>query len=226
MEMRRNRKPAIPFFMALVLHAVGAVCAGHLLMTRMPLEVIVPAFRQGESSIELSLLSPASAPVAPQSIVPTTQPAVSIDVPAPIEDHESVPVSVETLSERSVEEVANPDARTEETGVVGSNQPGEMADADVADKGVEGGAYPVSTIKPTYPLGSRLRGEEGSVVLNVKVDSVGEVRAVTVLESSGYSGLDNAAVKAVRQTKFHSALGAGVPCDGDSRMTIRFRLVD
>lgn len=224
--MRNNRKPAIPFFMALVLHAVGAVCAGHLLMGRMSVDLIVPAFQQGESSIELSLLSPASAPAAPQSVIPTPQPAVSIDVPAQIEDHESVPVSVETLLEHGVEEVPSPAPRTEETAVVGSNQPGERADADVSDKGVEGGAYPVSTIKPTYPLGSRLRGEEGAVVLNVKVDSSGEVGAITVIESSGYSGLDNAAVKAVRKTRFHSALGAGVPCAGDSRMTIRFRLID
>lgn len=187
---------------------------------------IVPGFQQGESSLEVTLMSSAPQPVVPQSVIPTPQPAVKIDIPAPVEVHESVPVSTETLSTPSVDDKPNVDTGVEEAGVVGSNQPGERADADVVDKGVEGSAYPVSTIRPVYPLGSRLRGEEGSVVLSVKVDSIGKVTGITVIESSGYSGLDNAAVKAVKRTKFSSALGAGAPRDGDSRLTIRFRLVD
>ena len=226
MDIRRSRYPAIPFFVALTLHAFGAMCAGHLLMGQMPLAAMVPAFQQGESSLELTLMSSIPHPVAQAPVIPTPQPVVKIDIPVPVEDHESVPVSVETPSAPSVDDKLNLDTGVVEAGMVGSNQPGERADADAVDKGVEGSAYPVSTIRPVYPVGSRLRGEEGAVVLSVRVDSTGAVTGVTVTESSGYSGLDNAAIKAVRKTKFSAALSAGSPRDGDSRVTIRFRLVD
>lgn len=66
-------------------------------------------------------------------------------------------------------------------------------------------------IEPLYPLGSRLRGEEGTVRLEVQVDSRGRVTQLEVIESSGYPQLDRAAEKAVQRTPFSPSPGINRP---------------
>jgi len=75
-----------------------------------------------------------------------------------------------------------------------------------------------------YPLGSRLRGEEGAVRLSVRVDARGRVEHLEVVESSGFAALDRAAEKAVRYTRFVPATAGGRPVPDDLTITIRFRL--
>lgn len=52
---------------------------------------------------------------------------------------------------------------------------------------------------PTYPLESLRAKEQGTVLLLIAVDPIGQVSAVTIQESSGYPRLDQAAVEAVKQ---------------------------
>lgn len=94
--------------------------------------------------------------------------------------------------------------------------PSEMANGlpdrpSVASDPAEGGAPMRSTeesdllltaIRPRYPLGSRLRGEEGLVVVHAYLSPEGIVRNVDIAESSGYPALDEAARRAVRSARF------------------------
>lgn len=243
MKMKRGSNLAIPFSMALVLHTVGVVCAGLILVRETAGGAMVPAFQKGESSMEVTLLSSVSRPERPQPVVPHPQPAVSIqerpqpaiplpqpvvkiEEPVPLADSEAVSMNTAGQSDPYPEDIPAPDPGVETAGAKGPDWPGEDINADGLAKGVEGGAYPVSAIRPVYPLGSRLRGEEGSVVLSVKVDARGEVEGVTVIESSGYSGLDNTATKAVQRARFVPAQRDGKPREGEARLTVRFRLVD
>jgi protein TonB len=84
----------------------------------------------------------------------------------------------------------------------------------------------VSELRVPYPLGSRLRGEEGNVTLAVKVDADGRVKDVTVVESSGYHGLDAAAAAAVRKAPFSPAHRHGQAAEGVTMLVVRFRLTD
>ncbi|RMD79317.1 MAG: energy transducer TonB [Lentisphaerae bacterium] len=75
-----------------------------------------------------------------------------------------------------------------------------------------------------YPWLSRLRGEEGTVVLQVEVLPSGKTGNVTVLTSSGYKRLDNAACRAVREASFQPAQLAGKAVSSHKKIVYHFRL--
>lgn len=56
-----------------------------------------------------------------------------------------------------------------------------------------------------YPLDLYDQAEEGEVVVRVRVDERGTVDSVEVAESSGSTGLDQAALTSLRTTKFTPA---------------------
>ena len=78
--------------------------------------------------------------------------------------------------------------------------------------------------KPVYPLLARQRGQEGEALLRVSVDAAGRVLAVDVERSSGFSLLDDAAVKGVRQWRFRPAVRNGVAVAGEVLLPVHFRL--
>jgi len=80
-------------------------------------------------------------------------------------------------------------------------------------------------IRPVYPIGSRLRGEEGVVGVEVEIGPAGHVRKASVCQSSGFPELDRAALEACRKAK------CVMPADtaGSLRkaaITFRFKLID
>lgn len=60
----------------------------------------------------------------------------------------------------------------------------------------------LSNPKPVYPVGSRRLGEEGTVVLRVKVSPGGAPMLVEIKRSCGFARLDEAARTAVAQWRF------------------------
>ncbi|MCA3418475.1 MAG: energy transducer TonB [Roseomonas sp.] len=77
---------------------------------------------------------------------------------------------------------------------------------------------------PSFPESSRRRGEEGVVRVELFVDPTGRVADVRILESSGFSALDAAAVQAVREWRFRPAQRAGLPVAGSLTTAVHFRL--
>lgn len=55
---------------------------------------------------------------------------------------------------------------------------------------------------PSYPAVSRRAGEQGRVMLRVRVDASGSVEAIEVQATSGFPRLDEAALAAVRRWRF------------------------
>jgi TonB family protein len=78
--------------------------------------------------------------------------------------------------------------------------------------------------KPAYPPLSRRRGEEGRVVIKVKVSTKGEVRSAKVHSSSSYPRLDRAALAAAGKTRFSPATRWGTPVDSEWTVAYVFRL--
>ena len=70
-------------------------------------------------------------------------------------------------------------------------------------------------IRPRYPRRSRLLGEEGEVRVRAVVSSAGV--AASVLRSSGFERLDEAALEAVRAARFDGFVG-------DRELRVVFRL--
>ena len=81
-------------------------------------------------------------------------------------------------------------------------------------------------IKPSYPIGARRRGEEGTVVLDVTVNPKGRASDVRLVSSCGFSELDNAAQRAAGQARFKPGTSNGQPVESAARLTIIFRLHD
>lgn len=78
--------------------------------------------------------------------------------------------------------------------------------------------------RPNYPESSRRRGQEGTVMLELRVDANGRVTEVRVVESSGFSALDAAAVETLREWRFRPAQRAGMPVAGSLTTAVHFRL--
>jgi protein TonB len=75
-----------------------------------------------------------------------------------------------------------------------------------------------------YPLGARLRGEEGAVRILVYIDAKGHIDDLRISQSSGFAALDRAAERAVRRTRFEPGTRRNQPVAGELTITIRFSL--
>ncbi|WP_158537399.1 MULTISPECIES: energy transducer TonB [Microvirgula] len=77
---------------------------------------------------------------------------------------------------------------------------------------------------PTYPAASRSLGEEGRVILKVRVNAAGRPESIDIDTSSGFPRLDRAATDAVHRWRFEPAMSQGQPVAGWVRVPILFRL--
>ena len=79
-------------------------------------------------------------------------------------------------------------------------------------------------VRPVYPLSSRRRGEQGDVTVRAQVGADGRVKRAAIAWSSNHLELDEAALKAIRRTRFISGRKNGVPVESESLITFRFQL--
>ena len=79
-------------------------------------------------------------------------------------------------------------------------------------------------VAPVYPAVSRRNGEQGIATFRILVDEKGKPLEVTVLKSSGFSRLDDAAKQAIRKWTFVPPSRNGAPVRSYSRVQVRFEL--
>ena len=78
--------------------------------------------------------------------------------------------------------------------------------------------------KPSYPAMAQRRGMEGLVLLYVEVSKKGAPLSITIKQSSGYTLLDKAALRAVKAWRFAPAKRGGIPVSAGVEVPIRFSL--
>ena len=83
---------------------------------------------------------------------------------------------------------------------------------------------PKRSIRPDYPKGARQRGEQGDVVLEIRVNARGTVDDVKVAVSSGFGELDEAAVRAAKAAKFSPARSGRESVASTARLKLQFKL--
>ena len=83
---------------------------------------------------------------------------------------------------------------------------------------------PRRNIKPDYPKGARQRGEQGDVVLEIRVNAEGTVDGVKVAVSSGFAELDEAAIKAAKAARFSPARSGHDAVASTARLKLQFKL--
>ena len=140
----------------------------------------------------------------PQTIVRRHESPVVIQQPIVSEDSVmSVPVT------RPVAVVAEPSVATEIIAVA----PAIASNASLAYE---------SIIEPRYPMESRRRGEQGTVLLRVLVGRDGLPIDIEVARSSGYRALDRAAREAVLRWRFRPVQINGVTVEARGMIPIKF----
>lgn len=82
----------------------------------------------------------------------------------------------------------------------------------------------IGSIEPKYPELARQQGHEGSLKLMVKIDDLGQVRDVEVVEAKPPGIFDEAAVEAFRNARFRPAMKDGRPVRYEAYMRVEFKL--
>jgi protein TonB len=77
---------------------------------------------------------------------------------------------------------------------------------------------------PVYPERARQLGQEGTVLLAVEVNAEGRVNRLSVKQTSGFSSLDQAAMRAVRNWVFEPARIGGVAVASSVNVPVSFNL--
>jgi len=81
----------------------------------------------------------------------------------------------------------------------------------------------IGSISPVYPDSARVKGVQGTVVLEIEVLKDGSIRDIFVKRSVP-GGLDGAAIEAVRKVRFEPALSEGKPIDVKLYIPVEFKL--
>ena len=197
---------------SVALHGVALACC-----FAMPAQKLIPLFQAGNSSLTLTSLA-ISQPAGDQSKNNAAQKQ---------ETENDAAVEIENNEENSPDDLS--DIRDEKPASVSPQKPknpGTPIDADTQLKGITGGRAGNSEIRPYYPLGARLRGEEGVVKVEVCVGGNGHALNCAVVKSSGFLALDDAALAAVKRARFVTASGAAPAKDSKTVLTFRFDIVD
>ncbi|SLN76677.1 energy transducer TonB [Oceanibacterium hippocampi] len=80
--------------------------------------------------------------------------------------------------------------------------------------------------RPRYPFIARRNGQEGRVLLRLRVSASGDVSGIEIAATSGFPLLDKAAVEAVRTWRYTPASRAGRPVEARLEVPVVFRLTD
>jgi protein TonB len=154
----------------------------------------------------------AAAPDAPRREIRTAEDALPVELPAP-----------DAVSFDSPVEAVSPPA-PDDPPVAVSPPPEPIPSFSSGEPDVE--AVPKGNIRPSYPESSRRKGEQGSVLIETVVGSDGVAVDPRVVRSSGFSALDEAAVRAVRKARFEPARVQGRCVPSTVRLPVRFLLTD
>ena len=180
---------------------VGAV-AGHGLLLGLLLSMggIQPPHRLKPEPIVVTLVR---LPVEP----PPQRPAERLERSAEAKTQPQVVAptpAVQIPAAQPLPEIAVPQAPPSPPIAAPQARPGPVADADLASR-------MIAAKPPKYPIESRRKHEQGTVVLTVLVGTAGTVMDVSVAKSSGFERLDKAALAAVRAWRWSPTLRDGQP---------------
>lgn len=145
--------------------------------------------------------------VAPQPVTTQTQPLNDAKVVGtnPVEVPPTIPQKNVRGDGSSIAPGTDP--------VTTNPQPGLLAKANY-----------LKNPEPPYPAQARRRGQEGLVILEVRVTRLGRASEISMKQSSGFPLLDDAAIKAVREWEFDPAKVGVMPVESRIEVPVRFRL--
>jgi TonB family protein len=82
----------------------------------------------------------------------------------------------------------------------------------------------VNCPRPEYPKESRIKGEEGTVTVKLKINKLGDVENGEIVSTSKYKNLDEVTLKAFTECKFKPPLKDGYPIESTGQLRFTFKL--
>jgi len=213
---QRNTIVNIPLLACLALSAilhVGILCAKGIYTPPKPLA------QPGRTVVRLTLMPTIASRAIAELPTPSPEiPEAKVEEPVEQASRPALPAepAVKPLPE------SKPEPLTETAPANSIEQEASL----IREKGVFSEAQTAQSVSPVYPRISRRRGEEGTVTLSIKVLANGTAAEVTVLQSSGHTRLDKAALEAAQKTLFTPAQRLGRNVDSSTELSFTFRLTD
>lgn len=183
---------------------------------RPPMETAQPLVPP-EKTPQSLLASNAPSPAPPLPVPPT--PAVPAPTPAKAATPEARPASAPAVAGSA----APPNVAT-----AGASAPFSIGiDTNwYLARQVDVHARSVGSIVPEYPEEARRHNQEGTLQLKVKIDDLGRVRDVEVVEADLPGVFDSAALEAFRNAHFQPAMKDGHPVRYQAYIRVVFKLRD
>lgn len=167
---------------------------------------VVPIRRINHPPIVVNLL-PQPSPPPPQPTPPQRAPKVPAKVTPAIV---APPAQVE-MPAPAVQVATVPVAPPPEVTVAGPPSPTPPAPPPRIESVGDLSSKMIRAEPPRYPIESRRKREQGTVVLSVILAPDGSVADISVATSSGFASLDKAALVAVRRWRWSPTLRSGAP---------------
>lgn len=196
--------------------AIGVVAAVHLLAIALLMDV-EPRGRESVQLLRMTVRTVELAPPAPEK--PMEPPREKPQRPAarPVKPAESPPVMAAAPDPEPVSRAF----------AVPPQPPAEKPAPPPAPAPITAARFDADYLRnpaPAYPLMSRRLGEQGSVLLLVRVGADGSAERVQVRQTSGFPRLDEAALAAVRNWRFVPARRGDEAVAADVLVPVAFRL--
>lgn len=170
------------------------------------------------------LAAPAKPTPAPAAPPKTVQPAANTAPPAAAAEARGIKAPAGRPAAPAGPSTAPaPSAAKSTAATPGSSTPGAGGPAQPARFGSRNGPAILDLVRPVYPLVARRLHKEGRVVLRLHIDRNGLVDQAEVVQSAGF-GMDQAALDAVRRSRFRPAHRGGVPVPCQALLPFEFRL--
>lgn len=237
------------FVFAVIFHLAGLAVVGQAILGEIALEpqkeymevelaatptAKVPAQPQPQSQPQAA---PAAANHQSNSIINNVAAPASAPVANPVfaasENRNVAPTAVAAVSGSGTIAVTSGDsgamtgtggAETAEAGTGGSGSAPASAPPSTEEQEVDSQPYVVYSTLPEYPSEARKNRWQGKVVVRVLVEASGRVADTSVVKSSGYNELDQAAEEVVYQWRFNPAYRDGRPVTLWVKVPVAFKL--
>lgn len=188
------------------LTAIGAILAIHALAIGALIQVRQHVHRAEEAKLTVVNLTPPPPPAAEAPPPPPSKPEVV--APPPIVQ---TPVAPAHVVQTTPDPTPVPTPAPVAVAVPGPPAPVAPPAPPSIVQGGDLGAQMVAGKPPRYPVESRRKHEQGTVVLSLIVGLDGAVESINVAQSSGSARLDNAARDAVKGWRWKPILRSGQP---------------
>jgi protein TonB len=245
MRDSQTRIRLLSFTLAIAVHA--AVLFGSGIVSQPPLvgagagsfsvELVEGPPGSGEAVREVSESPPLHDQAVPEAASPDNEaellPADQMISPNPSATPSPTPSS--RTSPEPDEVATNPMAGGGDSSQLPGNMSGGSAPGEISTTSGTGGGAGGATWgdprygnnpPPVYPFEARRTGQQGTVMLSVRLNAQGTVETLAVKESSGHVLLDQAAFRAIRRWHFKPATVAGIAVSSQAEIPVSFRLVE